>query len=119
MYRWLIDEVLAGLHPQRIENTAGSGVPDINCCLGGREIWIECKINQPLLRPFQWAWINRRVNVGGKVFVIVERETCFLIYAPPFFAANHGKYMMLSETCHAVPKSRYSVRQKLDELVTN
>lgn len=119
LYRWLLDEVLIGSHSQRIENTAGSGVPDINCCWNGIEIWIECKMREPLLRPFQWAWINRRVRAGGNVFVIVERETCFLVYCKEFSASNHGKYMLLSGTCHVVPKSSIALRNKITELVNN
>lgn len=119
LYRWLLDEVLVGAHSQRIENTAGSGVPDINCCWRGVELWIECKMHDALLRPFQWAWINRRVAAGGRVFVLVERETCFLLYCKEFTATHRGKYMQLIGTCHVLPKAALSVRNKITELVSN
>ncbi len=67
---------MAGLdpkaHAQRIETSTSSGVPDINICIGGKEIWVETKVADPyvLLRPFQWSWINRRGKAGGVILVL-------------------------------------------------
>lgn len=59
----------------RVENLTMQGVPDINCCWDGKEIWIESKIyypehNSPLLEPEQHAWGFRRTHNGGKVWVL-------------------------------------------------
>lgn len=59
----------------RIENTTMQGVPDINCCWDGREIWIESKIyypdyESPLLEKEQFAWGFRRTHNGGTVWVL-------------------------------------------------
>lgn len=74
-------------HVQRIENTAGVGVPDVNICYKGREYWIELKVCQPeiLVRVEQWAWHNRRMANGGKCFLLAysyEEETAY--FAPTF-----------------------------------
>jgi hypothetical protein len=57
----------------RVENGVAEGVPDINICYQGCEVWIESKIVLPqgvLLRKHQFAWGVRRTNAGGMVFVI-------------------------------------------------
>lgn len=64
-----------GAHCQRIENTVGSGVPDINVCLLGMEAWAELKMIIPvgvLLRKEQYAWGMRRAQAGGTVVVIAD-----------------------------------------------
>lgn len=69
-----MESFLSGADACRIENTAGSGTPDINACYNGIELWIETKIMQPKgvvhIRPYQYAWIRRRVVSGGKVFIL-------------------------------------------------
>lgn len=62
---------------QRIENTTGGGVPDVNMCYQGSEAWIELKVyvkGNVLLRKQQYAWIVRRANVDGNVLVIAFNE---------------------------------------------
>lgn len=70
--RWLCNGPLKQAHVQRLEVTSGSGVPDINACFEGHEIWIETKITirgSTYLRPYQHAWIRRRVTAKGKIFI--------------------------------------------------
>lgn len=65
------------VHWQRIENTAGSGVPDINGCFHC-EVWIEFKEARGktiILRPEQVAWLMRRSRAGGRCFIAVRRKT--------------------------------------------
>jgi hypothetical protein len=65
-------------HIHRIENAAGVGTPDINCCFSGHEHWIESKCltdwpktpNIPVrfkhpFGPVQRIWFRRRIEAGG------------------------------------------------------
>lgn len=73
--RWVTQNLLPDAHFQCIENTTGSGVPDINVCWRGQEFWIETKsigAGDLLLRPFQLAWMMRRWESGGHVFLFAE-----------------------------------------------
>ena len=61
----------------RIENVVGVGVPDINVCYRGREVWIEAKYvydELPQIRKAQYAWGMRRASVGGNVYVLGELQ---------------------------------------------
>lgn len=72
LYQKLRD-MLAPCDFVRIENGVGTGLPDINACYKGCEIWIEAKMTLPqgvLLRKFQHAWCLRRHAHGGIVYVI-------------------------------------------------
>lgn len=73
----LIQRHLPGPHWQRIETGGtGRGIPDINGCLDGVEVWVENKITdgwQVPLRPEQIGWIHRRARAGGRVFVLTRR----------------------------------------------
>lgn len=76
--QWISHKLLFDAHVQRIETTTGSGVPDLNVCWYGIEFWAESKVETPggniLLRPFQWAWMKKRQNAGGKVILLAERN---------------------------------------------
>jgi hypothetical protein len=69
----------------RIENTIGSGMPDANCCVQGKDVWIETKgmlcwpkvpaeriirFDHPIL-PSQAAWHKARHFAGGVSWVIL------------------------------------------------
>jgi len=88
MYHWLKDKFPQACW-QRIETSAGSGVPDLNYCFpDGREGWIELKGTNSIsfkrtkgerlkgqlcrvsLRPAQLAWHLDRLAHQGKVFVL-------------------------------------------------
>ena len=68
---------------QRLENAFGSGIPDVNGCImtdrGAVEVWIECKIGRLTsdntltvdLKPRQRAWMQRRSNAGGSIYLAV------------------------------------------------
>ncbi len=64
-------------HFQRIETGGtGKGVPDVNYCHKGKEIWIELKSIEGLkstLTPFQIAWIYNRYRSGGNAFILMRK----------------------------------------------
>lgn len=53
------------------------GVPDLNGCESGVEVWIELKKADHWVvgnvRAQQVSWIERRMRKGGRVFVAVRR----------------------------------------------
>jgi hypothetical protein len=58
---------------QRIENTTGGGVPDVNMCHRGTDAWLELKVyvkGNVVLRKQQYAWIVRRAKANGNVMVV-------------------------------------------------
>lgn len=63
---------------QRIESgLTGLGIPDVNGCSKGHEVWIELKGTsgwKPYIRPEQIGWAERRARSGGKVFLFVRRQ---------------------------------------------
>ena len=63
-----------GIHWTRIESRAGPGVPDVNGCYAGVEVWLELKLsrgNRVNLSEFQTNWIERRIKAGGVAWIIV------------------------------------------------
>jgi hypothetical protein len=76
--RLLFRQRLPAVDWQAIETGGtGKGVPDLNGCMDGNEVWIEMKMTAhwavQKMRPEQVAWIERRVRHGGRVFVAVRR----------------------------------------------
>lgn len=70
----LVKRSLQG-HVIRVENTAGSGTPDVNACYNGQEAWIELKMAKGKYAHFrtsQVAWFTKRVNAGGKCAVLLR-----------------------------------------------
>ena len=61
-------------HFQPIETGAtASGVPDLNYCFEGIEVWIELKIihgNKMKFRPTQVPWHIRRARFGGSNYIL-------------------------------------------------
>ena len=65
-------------HVQRIE-TGGTarGVPDVNVCHAGKEVWIELKSikgNKLTLTEFQIVWMHNRSISGGNCFILVKKD---------------------------------------------
>lgn len=61
----------------RIENTAGTGIFDVNGCRAGREVWIELKVfhgNRVHFRNSQRIWGLRRASVGGNLYVLIRHD---------------------------------------------
>lgn len=59
----------------RIETLTVSGVPDVFGIYNGNSFWIELKsnpVNFPNLNKYQIVWINRAINNGGVVIILVK-----------------------------------------------
>ena len=60
-------------HAQRIETgSTGLGIPDVNMCWEGKDIWVELKVvkgKRVELRPEQVAWLFRRNRSGGSSWI--------------------------------------------------
>jgi len=66
------------VHWQRIETGGtGRGIPDLNGCYAGVEVWIENKKvsghKVHTMDPQQVAWLERRVRYGGRAFVAARK----------------------------------------------
>jgi len=104
---------------QRVENSAvGRGVPDLNGCFDGVEVWIENKTTEGWkvgLRPEQSAWAARRARAGGRVFTAVRR----LCSAGPrrlaadelyLFGALQGQELILGDLKTVTPLGMWTGR---------
>jgi hypothetical protein len=88
-----------------VENVAGVGTPDVNTTRG----WIELKVisrwpsdpARPLLvpefTPQQRAWIARRRNRGGSVWVLIRVANDWLLFDGMVASRRLG--MMNKEDC--------------------
>jgi hypothetical protein len=69
-----------GCHWTAIETgtTTVEGVPDSEYCFeGGWQGWLEFKATEgwkPIIRPHQIAWIDKRVRLGGTVWIATRRR---------------------------------------------
>lgn len=69
-------------HVQRIESLTGSGIPDVNLCIGGRELWIELKrADTYIIKPSQLLWIHRRNTHGGAALIVIGSQLQATAYA--------------------------------------
>lgn len=96
----LVKKSLPQVHWTRIENSVGSGMPDLNGCINGIEFWVELKLVLPagvLLRPMQYAWSHVRHRYGGRIFILAmdERKKLIHLYRPPYKIEECGKYLRL------------------------
>ena len=76
---------LPKVHWQRIETgITGAGVPDVNGCLDGKEVWVELKRvkgRQIGLRPMQIAWLATRTKYGGRGYVLAKKDKTIKLYS--------------------------------------
>lgn len=91
-------------HWQSIETTTGRGVPDVNLCYRGTELWMELKVGkkpEPILRPEQFAWAIRRFTAGGNCCIVMleDNDPRFLsvFLAPYNDVRRHGKYVKVHD----------------------
>jgi hypothetical protein len=78
--RQRIVKILKPLHAVSVENSCGSGTPDINFTGG----WLECKcintwpkwyadvVKVPHFTPQQRLWLTQRTNAGGYAEVVLK-----------------------------------------------
>jgi hypothetical protein len=66
------------IHHQRIETgSTGRGIPDVNICRRGKEVWVELKVvngKRVKLRPEQVAWHVRRARAGGVSWIFARER---------------------------------------------
>jgi hypothetical protein len=108
LYQWMQRGLPKSIDCHRIENCAGSGMPDVNMCYEGFEIWVELKVlplNMILLRPAQYAWGMRRGTAGGSVFIVNAHEDGLLsIWTYPHVTCTpYGKYARIVNTVDEGP----------------
>ncbi len=85
LWRWLAKARISlglDLHMTRVENSVGSGMPDVEGCYKGVHFWIELKsVKRPIrkttlicpkFQPAQIPWLKRRALTGGNVFVLLQ-----------------------------------------------
>tara|TARA_B100000287_G_scaffold365834_1_gene360764 strand:+ start:30284 stop:30706 length:423 start_codon:yes stop_codon:yes gene_type:complete len=64
-------------HLIRIENTSGSGTPDVHACFKGHETWIELKTAKGKwlhFRSSQISWFHKRVVGHGGACAVLWRD---------------------------------------------
>ena len=67
------------VHWQRIETGGtGRGIPDLNGCLHGREVWVELKFIKAGfkvgLSAMQCGWHLKRAAAGGRTGILVYKQ---------------------------------------------
>lgn len=72
----LIRDKIKG-HIVRVENAIGTGLPDVNACYNGNDVWIELKLansNRVTLRSTQLIWFMHRLKQGGRVKLLYRSK---------------------------------------------
>lgn len=83
IWNWLMPKckLIDGLHIERVENSVGSGRPDVNGCFKGSGFDIELKrgwdqkSNDHIKVKFQKSqpgWLKKRWKVGGNAWVLIK-----------------------------------------------
>ena len=76
LWHRLKNSLPTGTHSTRIENRAGTGVPDAHIVCEGKAFWVELKITKHHaidMRPSQIAWNYGYSQAGGVSFILVSR----------------------------------------------
>lgn len=95
-YQWFKKQLPINADCCRVETSTMGGMPDVNVCLNGVEIWVELKCfvgGRVLIRPEQNAWMHRRAAADGKVFLLADHLTGIHAWTPMFSVIPHGKYL--------------------------
>lgn len=105
-YQWFRKQLPFNADCCRVENTTMGGMPDVNICWEGNEIWVELKCfvsGRTLIRPAQNAWMHRRKAANGKIFLISQHSSAHnYVWAPPFTTQPHGKYLHVTSMPQAI-----------------
>ena len=91
--RQLFARYLPEVHWVAIESpTTSRGIPDLNGCLKGTEIWIETKATDTWkvggVRREQIAWLERRARALGRAYVAVRQRPGDRLWLLPALAAR-------------------------------
>ena len=68
----LLKNNLKNTHFTRIESHTELGIPDVNACHNGQEVWLELKANTRKdlgLSKYQIVWMKKRIKHGGNVWI--------------------------------------------------
>lgn len=81
-----------GVRIDRIENLRVNGMPDVNVCINGNEIWIEIKApTEPKrnttalfgsahkLSQEQKNWIKRQIDAGGQAYLLIKTDKRYML----------------------------------------
>ncbi len=94
-YQWLKEVIVeSGDRIDRLENLVSVGMPDVNACLAGHELWIEIKAPKEPVRSTtklfgsnhkvsqdQANWMLRQIKAGGQCyFFVVTDKQRFLMH---------------------------------------
>lgn len=66
------------IHYCRIETATLRGLPDVNICANGKELWVELKIatgNKVNVSPEQEVFHTKRAMAGGITYFLVRKDT--------------------------------------------
>jgi hypothetical protein len=69
----LLKNNLKNTHFTRIESHTELGIPDVNACHNGQEVWLELKANSRKdlgLSKYQVVWMKKRIKHGGNVWIM-------------------------------------------------
>lgn len=83
LWAWIqpVWKTIKGLHYERVENSAGSGSPDVDGCYQGRAFKIELKRGETFktndeveikFRKAQPGWLKKRWLAGGNAWVLIK-----------------------------------------------
>lgn len=68
----LLKKNLKKVHFVRLESYTENGIPDVNACHNGIEVWLELKANTRKdlgLSKYQIVWMKKRIKHGGNVWI--------------------------------------------------
>ena len=93
-FRRFVTECAGSAHVSHIEShEASPGIPDLNICMRGIDIWIELKVmssrKPPKMRATQKRWHANRYDHGGRSWVItLDLDEMNLVVLPGQTAAS-------------------------------
>jgi len=101
LYQWLRLNVKEyGGHTERIENSIGSGMPDVMVIVRGVVYFVELKMfvkEDVLLRKMQYAWGMKHHKLGGRPMVLAwnMRQDRIVVWRFPLEVKVKGKYLAI------------------------
>lgn len=89
----LLKNGIPDAHWQRLESwKIAGGIPDVNGCLNGIDVWVELKVSPNETTELQDRWIEKRIKAGGRVFIltiedapgrgVVKNRRCLMLQTP-------------------------------------
>lgn len=93
-FRRFVTECAGSAHVSHIEShEASPGIPDLNICMRGIDIWIELKVmssrKPPKMRPTQKRWHTDRFEHGGISWVMaLDLDLMDVLLIPGHVAAG-------------------------------